>query len=205
LGWSEGRELHVEYRWGAGDVGLLQKYAAELVALAPDVIVANGDSAMGPLQQATRTIPIVFVNVSDPVGAGFVASLAQPGGNVTGFTAFEFALSAKWLELLKDIAPRVTRVAVIRDPTVPSGVGQFAAIQGAAVAFRVELVPVDMRSNAEIDRGIAASRHSRGNQTAVSSPLRRGPPFIALRSLRWLPATASPPFTRTATTSPAEA
>ena len=92
LGWSEGRDLHVEYRWGAGDVGLLQKHAAELVALAPDVIVANGDSAMGPLQQATRTVPIVFVNVSDPVGGGFVASLAQPGGNVTGFTAFEFAL-----------------------------------------------------------------------------------------------------------------
>ena len=156
LGWSEGRDLHVEYRWGAGDVGLLQKHAAELVALAPDVIVANGDSAMGPLQQATRTVPIVFVNVSDPVGGGFVASLAQPGGNVTGFTAFEFTLSAKWLELLKDIAPRVTRVAVIRDPTVPGGVGQFAAIQGAAVTSGVQLVPVDMRSNAEIDRGVTA-------------------------------------------------
>jgi putative ABC transport system substrate-binding protein len=140
------------------------------VALAPDVIVANGDSAMGPLQQATRTIPIVFVNVSDPVGSGFVASLAQPGGNVTGFTAFEFTLSAKWLELLKDIAPRVTRVAVIRDPTVPSGVGQFAAIQGAAVALGVELVPVDMRSNAEIDRGVTAFARQPNGGLITSSP-----------------------------------
>jgi len=170
LGWSEGRNLHLEYRWGAGDVGLLQKYAAELVALAPDVIVANGDSAMGPLQQATRTIPIVFVNASDPVGAGFVASLAQPGGNVTGFTAFEFTLSAKWLELLKDIAPRVTRVAVIRDPTVPGGVGQFAAIQGAAVALGVELVTVDMRSNAEIDRGVTAFARQPNGGLITTSP-----------------------------------
>jgi putative ABC transport system substrate-binding protein len=170
LGWSEGRDFHVEYRWGAGDVGLLQKHAAELVALAPDVIVANGDSAMGPLQQATRTIPIVFVNVGDPVGAGFVASLAQPGGNVTGFTAFEFTLSAKWLELLKDIAPRVTRVAVIRDPTVPGGVGQFAAIQGAAVALGVNLVPVDMRSNAEIDRGVTAFARQPNGGLIITSP-----------------------------------
>ena len=170
LGWSEGRDLHVEYRWGAGDVGLLQKHAAELVALAPDVIVANGDSAMGPLQQATRTVPIVFVNVSDPVGGGFVASLAQPGGNVTGFTAFEFTLSAKWLELLKDIAPRVTRVAVIRDPTVPGGVGQFAAIQGAAVTSGVQLVPVDMRSNAEIDRGVTAFARQPNGGLITTSP-----------------------------------
>ena len=170
LGWSEGRDLHVESRWGAGDVGLMQKYAAELVALAPDAILANGDSAMGPLQQATRTIPIVFVNVSDPVGAGFVASLAQPGGNVTGFTAFEFTLSAKWLELLKDIAPRVTRVAVVRDPTVPGGVGQFAAIQGAAVASGVELVPVDMRSNAEIDRSVTAFARQPNGGLITTSP-----------------------------------
>jgi putative tryptophan/tyrosine transport system substrate-binding protein len=170
LGWSEGRGLNVEYRWAAGDVGLLQKYAAELVALAPDVIVANGDSATGPLQQATRTIPIVFVNVGDPVGAGYVASLAQPGGNVTGFTAFEFTLSAKWLELLKDIAPRVTRAAIIRDPTVPGGVGQYAAIQGAAVTLGLELVPVNMRSNAEIDRGVTAFARQPNGGLITTSP-----------------------------------
>lgn len=156
-------------------MGLLQKYAAELVAVAPELIVANGDSAMGPLQQATRTIPIIFVNLGDPVGTGFVASLAQPSGNVTGFTGFDFTLSAKWLELLKDIAPRVTRVAVIRDPTVPGGVGQFAAIQGTAVALRVELVPVDMRSNAEIDRGVTAFAQHR---YAIVEPSRLHPTSI---------------------------
>jgi putative tryptophan/tyrosine transport system substrate-binding protein len=139
LGWTEGRDVRIDYRLGAA--GLLRTYSAELVALAPDVIVANGDSALGPLQQASRAIPIVFVNVPDPVGAGFVASLARPGGNVTGFTASEYSLSSKWLELLKEIAPHVTRVAFIRDPSMPGSVGQFAAIQAAAVPLGVELSP----------------------------------------------------------------
>jgi putative ABC transport system substrate-binding protein len=156
LGWTEGRDVRIDYRSGAADAGLLRKYSAELVALAPDVIVANGDSALGPLQQASRAIPIVFVNVPDPVGAGFVASLARPGGNVTGFTASEYSLSSKWLELLKEIAPHVTRVAFIRDPSMPGSVGQFAAIQAAAVPLGVELSPIDMRFDAEIERAVQA-------------------------------------------------
>src|SRR6516162_10098694 len=129
LGWTDGSNVRIDTRWAAGDVDLFRRYAAELIALAPDVILANGALALRPLQQVTRTVPIVFVNVPDPVGAGFVASLAQPGGNSTGFTSFEYSLASKWLELLKEIAPRVTRAAVVRDPSNPSGIGEFAAIQ----------------------------------------------------------------------------
>jgi putative ABC transport system substrate-binding protein len=129
LGWTEGRNVQIDYRWGAGDPDRVRGYAAELVALAPDVILAYGGTAVRPLQQATRTVPIVFVNASDPVGAGFVASLARPGGNTTGFSGIEFGLSGKWLELLKQIAPRVTRVAVLRDAGAPGQIGQFGAIQ----------------------------------------------------------------------------
>src|SRR5215467_2807457 len=131
-GWTVGRNARIETRWAAGDAERYRRYAAELVTLAPNVILANGDPALGPLQQATRSIPIVFVNVADPVGGGFVSSLARPGGNATGFTMLEYSTSGKWLELLKEIAPRVTRAAVIRDPTSTSSIGQFAAIQSVA-------------------------------------------------------------------------
>jgi len=129
LGWTDGRNLQIDYRWGAGDSERIRKFAAQLVALAPDVILATGGSSMGPLQQASHTVPIVFVNVTDPVGAGFVASLRRPDGNSTGFTSIEYGMSGKWLELLKEIAPRVTRAAVIRDPALVAGIGQLGAIQ----------------------------------------------------------------------------
>jgi len=156
LGWTDGGNVRIDIRWAAGDVDLFRRYAAELFALAPDVILANGALALRPLQQAPRTVPIVFVNVPDPVGAGFVASLARPGGNSTGFTSFEYSLASKWLELLKEIAPRVTRAAVVRDPSNPGGIGEFAAIQGAAASSGVELSPVDIRYAAEIERAVAA-------------------------------------------------
>jgi putative ABC transport system substrate-binding protein len=155
LGWSEGRNLQIDARWAnAGDV---QRHAAELVAAAPDVLVAaTGTATLAPLLQATRIIPIVFAIVIDPVGAGFVASLAKPGGNATGFTAYEYSMSGKWLELLKEIAPRVTRAAVLRDPAVASGIGQFGAVQIVAPSFGVELIPVDVRDAGEIERAVAA-------------------------------------------------
>jgi len=156
LGWTDGGNVRIDIRWAAGDVDLFRRYAAELFALAPDVILANGALALRPLQQASRTVPIVFVNVPDPVGAGFVASLARPGGNSTGFTSFEYSPASKWLELLKEIAPRVTRAAVVRDPSNPGGIGEFAAIQGAAASSGVELSPVDIRYAAEIERAVAA-------------------------------------------------
>ena len=149
------------YRWGAGDADRIRRYAAELVALAPDVILATGTSTVGPLQQATRTVPIVFVNVTDPVGAGFVDSLARPGGNATGFLTFEYGMGGKWLELLKQIAPGVTRVAVIRDPAISAGIGQFGAIQSVAPSFGVELSPVNVRDAGEIERAVAAFAASR--------------------------------------------
>jgi putative ABC transport system substrate-binding protein len=156
LGWTIGRNLRVEYRWGRADPELLRKYAAELVALAPDVILSNATPSTTALQQATRSIPVVFVNQTDPVGAGFIESLARPGGNMTGFTNFEFGLGGKWLELLKEIAPRVTRVAVLRDPVIASGPGQLGAIQSVAPSFAVELRPVDIRSTGELERALAA-------------------------------------------------
>ena len=160
LGWTIGRNVRIDTRWGAGDAERYRRYAAELVALAPDVILANGSPALAPLQQATRSVPIVFVNVVDPVGGGFVASLAWPGGNATGFTLFEYSTAGKWLELLKEIAPRVTRAAVIRDPTLPAIIGQFAAIQGAAGSFGVETCAILARSS-------APSPHSRARRMAA--------------------------------------
>jgi putative ABC transport system substrate-binding protein len=154
LGWKVGGNIRIDYRWGAGDTEQFRKYAAELVALGPDVILGTAASIVAALQQVSRTIPIVFVSTIDPVGAGLVGSLARPGGNATGFTAYEFSLSAKLLELLKEIAPGVTRVAVIRDAAVAAGLAGFAAIQTAAPSFGVELSPVGVRDAAEIEGGI---------------------------------------------------
>jgi putative ABC transport system substrate-binding protein len=154
LGWSDGRNVRIDYRWAAGDAGRFHKYAEELLALVPDVILASATPSIQALQQATRTVPIVFAIVADPVGAGFVDSLARPGGNVTGFTPFEYGMSGKWLELLKELAPRVTRVAVLRDLTI--GLGQLGAIQSVAPSLGIELRPVNVRDADEIERSIAA-------------------------------------------------
>jgi putative tryptophan/tyrosine transport system substrate-binding protein len=160
LGWTDGRNVQIDIRWGAGDAERIRKYVAELVALKPDVVLATGASSVGPLQGATRTVPIVFVQVTDPVGAGLVESLARPGGNATGFALFEYSTSGKWLELLKQIAPRVTRPAVLRDQTSQTGLGQFAAIQSAASPLGIELRPVGVRDAGEIERGITALAQS---------------------------------------------
>src|SRR5262245_19332668 len=170
-GWTIGGNIRIEYRWGAGDLDRFRKYAAELVALSPDVILASAGSIVGALQQASRTVPIVFVTTVDPVGGGWVDSLARPGGNATGFASFEFSMSGKWLELLKEITPRVTRVAVIRDPAVPAGSGGLAAIQTVAPSFGVELAPIGVRSADEIERGITAfARSANGGLIVVGPP-----------------------------------
>jgi putative ABC transport system substrate-binding protein len=156
LGWTDGRNVLIESRWNVADVDRARKEAAELIALAPDVILASASPAVTGLQQVTRTVPIVFVNVIAPIGAGFVASLARPGGNTTGFTAFEYSLSGKWLEMLREIAPRVTQLAVFRDPAISSGIGQFAVIQAVAPSFGVELTPYDTRDAGEIERAFTA-------------------------------------------------
>jgi ABC-type uncharacterized transport system substrate-binding protein len=168
LGWTDSRNVRIDVRWAAGDPDRFRRYAAELVGLAPDVILAAAVSSMMPLQQATRSVPLVFVQVTDPVGAGFVASLARPGGNATGFTLFEFGVSAKWLELLKEVAPRLTRVAVLRDPSSPTGIGQFAAMQGVAPALGVELSPIGVSDPGEIERTMAEfARGSNGGLILV--------------------------------------
>src|SRR5713101_6340723 len=190
LGWTVGRDLQIDYRSSGGETASVRRYAAELVALAPDVIMTVGSVTIGPVQQATRTIPIVFVNVADPVGAGFVQSLARPGGNATGFTNFEYSMSGKWVELLKQIAPRVTRAAVLRDPTAAAGIGQFGAIQSVAQSLGVELTPFSVRDVGEIERGVAAFARS-GNGglivTAGGTGSRRDL-IIALASRQQLPA-----------------
>jgi putative ABC transport system substrate-binding protein len=191
LGWVEGRNLRVDIRWAAGNVDDTRKYAAELTALAPDIILAAGSLALGPLLQATRTIPVVFTHVPDPVGAGFVDNMARPGGNATGFTSFDYGLSVKWLELLKAIAPRVTRVGVIRDPNLTAGIGQWGAIQGAAPAAGVEAVPLNVRDVAEIERPVAALARL-GNAglivTASGMAVVNRDPIIALAARHKLPA-----------------
>ncbi len=172
LGWAIGRNLRIDIRFGAGDSDRIRKYAAELVALAPEVILAIGATAVAPLQQLSRTIPIVFVNVTDPVSGGFVASLARPGGNATGFIGVEYGMSAKWLELLKQIAPRVMRVAVVRDLTLASGSGQLGAIQGAASSLGVELTPIGVRDASEIERAMTTfARGPNGGMIVTSSAL----------------------------------
>jgi putative ABC transport system substrate-binding protein len=159
-GWAVGRNVRIEYRWAAGDAERIRKYAAELVGLGPDVILAAGGAVVAPLLQATSTVPIVFAQTPDPVGAGFVASLARPGGNATGFTIYEYGLSGKWLELLKEIAPGVTRVAVLRDPAITAGTGQLGAIQSVAPSLGVELSPVSVRDAREIERAVTAFARS---------------------------------------------
>ena len=169
-GWTLGRNARVDVRWGAFDADSSRHYATELVALAPEVIVASASAAMGALQQM-RTVPIVFVSIIDPVGAGFVESLARPGGNVTGFSLFEYGLSGKWLELLKEIAPSVTRAAVLREAAVASGVGQYAIIQALAPSLGIELRPIDLHDPGEIERGVLAfAREPNSGLIIVGAP-----------------------------------
>jgi putative tryptophan/tyrosine transport system substrate-binding protein len=172
LGWADGRNAQIEYRFGAGNPGNVHKYTAELAALVPDVIFAAGTASVGQMLQATRTVPIVFVYVADPVGAGFVDSLARPGSNATGFIAMEYDLAAKWLELLKQIAPNVTRAAVLRDPAITAGIGQFAVIQAAARSFGVEVSAVNLRDASEIERAVTTfARSSNGGLIVTLSAL----------------------------------
>src|SRR5262245_56125 len=170
--WTDGRNVRIDYRWAAGDAARYRRYAAELVALAPDVILASSSPAMMSVQELTRTVPIVFVNIVDPVGGGFVESLARPGGHATGFVLYEYGMSAKWLELLKEIVPPLKLAAVLRDPTIASGAGQYAVIQAAAPSFGVELRAVGVRDAGEIERAITAfARSSNGGLIVTGSPL----------------------------------
>jgi putative tryptophan/tyrosine transport system substrate-binding protein len=172
LGWTDGRNVRIDYRWGEGNTDTIRKAAVELVALAPDVILTPGGPALDWLLQATGTVPIVFVIAPDPVGSGFVESLARPGGNATGFMQFEYNLSAKWLELLKQIAPSVTRAKVLWDPAITAGIGQFAIIQSVAQSVGLEVSPVNVRDAGEIERAIAAfARSSNGGLIVTGSAL----------------------------------
>jgi putative ABC transport system substrate-binding protein len=171
-GWTEGRNVRIDIRWAGGDAAEIRRHAFELVALAPDVIVSTGTAGMGPLLQATRTLPIVFAQVADPVGAGFIDSMARPGGNATGFLQFEYTLSGKWLELLKQIAPRVTRAAVLRDPNITAGIGQFAVIQSVAPSLGVEVSAINVRDPGEIERAVTAfARWPNGGLIVTASAL----------------------------------
>ena len=172
LGWREGDNLRIDYRYALGKADDARRFAAELVALAPDVILATGSLSTGPLLEATRTVPVVFVIVVDPVGAGFVESLARPGGNATGFMQIEYALSGKWLELLKEIAPRVTQVGVLRDLSIAAGAAQFGVIQAAAASLHFEVSPIGVREVGEIERGITAfARGANGGLIVTAGPM----------------------------------
>ena len=192
LGWSDGRNVHIDTSWASTKPDDIRKQAVELVALTPDVIFAGtGTATVAPLLQATRTLPIVFALVIDPVGAGFIDSLARPGGNATGFTIFEYGMSGKWLELLKQIAPTVTRAAVLRDPTIVSGIGQFAAVQAVAPSLGVDLSAVDVRDAGEIERAVTAfARSSNGGLIVTANALatRHRDLIIALAARFRLPA-----------------
>jgi putative ABC transport system substrate-binding protein len=171
LGWTDGRNLRIDVRWGAVDADRYRKYAEELVALAPDVVLTGSSAALAPLQRITRTVPIVFAGIVDPVGAGYVDSLARPGGNVTGFALFEYGIAGKWLELLKQIAPAVTRAAVMRDPTISLGIGQWAVIQAMAPSTGVDLSLVNMRDVNEMERDITAfARAANGGLIVTAGP-----------------------------------
>src|SRR5262245_24459334 len=194
LGWTEGRNVRIDFRWAEGLAERFRSHATELAALTPDVILATASPSVGALQQVTHTVPIVFVSVVDPVGAGIVPNLARPGGNTTGFTLFEYAISGKWLEQLKEIAPIVTRVAVLRDSASPAGIGQFAAIQSAASSLGVELVPLGKHDPAEIERGITEFVRSANGAmivTASSSARIHRDLIIKLAARHGLPAVYS--------------
>jgi putative tryptophan/tyrosine transport system substrate-binding protein len=172
LGWTDGRNVRIDTRWAAGDADRFRRYATELVALTPDVILASGGTGVGALLQVSRTVPIVFTQTQDPVGAGYIDSLAQPGGNATGFTNQEYGASGKYLELLKEIAPRIARAAVLRDPTIPQGIGQFGAMQAVAPSLGVELRPIDVRDASEIERAVTAfARSANGGLIVTGSSL----------------------------------
>jgi putative tryptophan/tyrosine transport system substrate-binding protein len=172
LGWTEGQNVRIEVRWAGGEAALDRKFATELAALTPDVILATASQTVAALQAVTQTVPIVFAHAVDPVGAGFVDNLARPGGNATGFVLFEYGMGAKWLELLKEIAPNVTRVAVLRDPTIAAGIGQFGAIQSVAPSLGLELTAVNVRDPGEIERAISAfARSSNGGLIVTAAPL----------------------------------
>jgi putative ABC transport system substrate-binding protein len=172
LGWTDGLNVQIEYRWGGGNTDDIRKYAAELVALAPDVILVSGTASAGPLLQAARTVPVVFVNLPDPVGAGYVKSLARPGGNATGFTPFAYDIGGKWLELLKEMRPGITRVAVIRDPASVSEIGMFGAIRAVAPSLGVQVSPVNLRDAGQVESAIAAFvRSSHEGLIVTGSPL----------------------------------
>lgn len=190
LGWADGRNIQIDYRWSAGNAADTRKYATELVALTPDLIFTIGSASMPPLLQATRSVPIVFALVADPVGAGFVNSLARPGGNATGFISVEYTFGGKWLELLKEIAPSVTHVVVIRDPADPAGIGVFSAVQSAASLARVELSPANVRDVDEMDRAISAFARSNGGLILAASSLAyvHRDAIIALAARHKLPA-----------------
>jgi putative ABC transport system substrate-binding protein len=191
LGWTDGGNVRIDYRWGAGNPDNIRRYAAELAALAPDVIFATGSATVGPLLQATRTVQIVFVQVPDPVGAGFIDSLARPGGNATGFINFEYGISAKWLELLKEISPSVKRAAVIRDAALAVGAGQFGAIQSVAPSLGIEASPINVRDPAEIERAVTAfARSSNGGLILTGSALAivHGKLIVSLAARHKLPA-----------------
>jgi putative tryptophan/tyrosine transport system substrate-binding protein len=191
LGWTIGRNVRIDTRWATANAAEIRRHAAELAALAPDVILATGAATLAPLLQATRTVPIVFANVSDPVGAGFADSLARPGGNATGFMIFEFSICGKWLELVKQIAPGITRAAVLRDSTQGGGTSQFASIQAVAPSIKVEVSPVNMSGAGEIERAIAAfARAPNGGLivTASGAAIYHRELVIALAARHKLPA-----------------
>ena len=190
-GWIVGQNIRIEYRWGDGKADTMRKYATELVALAPDVILASSSAAVAPLLEASRTVPIVFASIADPVGAGYVESLARPGGNATGFAIYEYSISGKWLEVLKEVAPRVTQVAVLRESGIAAGPGQFGAIQALAPSLGVEVRAVDVRDAGDIERALTAFvQGSDGGMIVVGSPaatIQRGL-IIALAARHKLPA-----------------
>jgi putative ABC transport system substrate-binding protein len=191
LGWLDGRNIRIDTRWGVGDADRIRKYVAELLALAPDVILASSSGALAPLLQATRTVPIVFTTVADPVGAGYVESLARPGGNATGFLVWEYSIAAKWLELLKEIAPRVTRAMVLRESAIAAGPGQFGVIQAAAPSLGVDLRVADLRDAGEIERAVTTfAQGSNGGLIVTGSPgaLTHRTLIVALAARHRLPA-----------------
>ncbi|HKD29592.1 MAG TPA: ABC transporter substrate-binding protein [Xanthobacteraceae bacterium] len=193
-GWIDGRNARIDIRWGAGDPEHIRRYAAELVALAPGVILAVSSAATGPLLQATRTVPVVFVEVAEPVGAGFVETLARPGGNATGFMLFEYGIGAKWLELLKEVAPGVKRVAFLQTPAVAAGPGQFGAMQALAPSLGVEVRPINVRGAGEIERAITAlARPANGGLIVPAAAARQVPRdvIIELAAQHRLPAVYS--------------